>query len=492
MQRDKLQFELLALVGVLEHQEAEDSVNMASTRISRTQTGGNRTTWTWSGWIKRGGRISNGTHTLFNALDGSDTHCVRINSDDTLDFHYYSATSGWLGRLNTYKKFFDVSSWYHIVAVWDSTNVTANDRMKLYINGEEITEFGARTNPSSSLDGIVNDNTKVLYIGDKGDGGEYFDGSMSHVCFVDGTALAPSAFGSYDSTDGIWKINTSPSVTYGTNGYYLKFEDSSNLDLDSGTNALTFTTAGNLMANKDNPSNNLCSVNWQARGMVDTTADSNHNCGYTVLIQQSSFRANVGTLPVSAGKWYGEFKLRTATGTSGYAGMGVLNINPNPGDMSAQDPIRIGTYGNGVSYLSDGSVAKGNSTVRTDSTFTAGDIISIAMDLDNGFIYWAKNGTWENSGDPTSGATGTGGYAISNILETGSAGGTDPGSYVMGVTGRVGGSSAPYFDINFGNGWYNTTAIGSPNADGNGYGAFSYAVPSNYLTICTKNISTNG
>ena len=92
--------------------------------------------------------------------------------------------------------------------------------------------------------------------------------------------------------------------------------------------------------------------------------------------------------------------------------MGVLNINPNPGDMSAQDPIRIGTYGNGVSYLSDGSVAKGNSTVRTDSTFTAGDIISIAMDLDNGFIYWAKNGTWENSGDPTSGATKTGAIDI--------------------------------------------------------------------------------
>ena len=461
---------------------------MASTSISLgTFSANNNKKFTISFWIKRS-KIGTEQFIYYAGASGANG-ALRFNTDNTLKWYNYAGSMN--GEMVTYRRFMDVSSWYHIVLAVDTTQATASNRVKIYVNGVQETSFSTESYPSQDAGMYINNSGDNQYIGFDSSS-SYLEGSLSHFNFIDNTQYAASDFGSFDSTDGIWKINTSPSVTYGTNGFYLKFEDSSDMDKDSSGNGHTFSTSGNLMPNKDNPSNNLCSVNWSALGMVDTTVDSNKNCGYTILIQQSSFRANVGTLPVSAGKWYAEFKLRTATGSSGYSGMGVLNINPNPGDMSNQSDIRLGQYGNSVSYNSDGTVKRNDSTVRTDNTFTAGDIISVAMDLDNGFIYWAKNGTWENSGDPTSGATGTGGYAISNILETGSAGGTDPGSYVMGVTGRVGSSSAPYFDVNYGNGWYNTTAIASPNSDGNGYGAFSYTVPTGYLTICTKNISTNG
>jgi len=307
---------------------------------------------------------------------------------------------------------------------------------------------------------------------------------MSHVNFCDGQAYTPSDFGSTDATDGMWKINTAPSVTYGNNGYFLKMEDSTNLDLDSSPNAAAFSTTGSLISTKDNPSNNLCTNNW-TNPTGDTTADSIKNIGNTVLVQ-TTWRSVLGTLGVQAGKWYAEFKLRTATGTANGAGMGIVNVSQQPEyALGSADDKRIGQYGNTVAYFSGGLVVRNTGTVRTDSTFTSGDIISIAMDCDNGFVYWAKNGTWQNSGVPTSGATGTGGYNFFTYLGTG-------GIYVMGVTGQSGASSAPYFDVNWGNGAYANANFGSPNADGNGYGAFTYAPPTGFLTICTKNIETNG
>ena len=464
---------------------------MATSAIYRDLSGAtDNGKFTFSCWFKPA-KPGAGGKLYHNKVDASNQATIHLESNGTVEFMTISSGVG-VGYLKTQMAFDDTNAWYHLVCVTDFTNGTADDRMKMWVNGVRQTVWNSSGNPGTTDTNnfVTNTTTNGNAIGaNVSDGNSYFEGSMSHVIAIYGNNYDASYFGEFE--DNVWKIKTNPSVTYDAKGYYLKMEDSTNLDLDSSGNSIAFTTAGNLMANKDNPSNNLCNVNWQAKGMVDTTSDSNKNCGNTVLIQQSSFRANVGSLPVSAGKWYAEFKLRTASGTSGYDGIGVLNINPNPGDMSNQDPIRIGTYTNGVSYLSDGSVAKGNSTVRTDSSFTTGDIISIAMDLDNGFIYWAKNNTWQNSGDPTSGATGTGGYAISNILDSGSFGATDPGSYVMGVTGRSS-SSAPYFDINWGGGWFDTTAISSPNADSSGYGAFNYTPPTNFLTICTNNISTNG
>ena len=452
-----------------------------TSKITRTfGTPTNNLKWTWSGWVKPDMAQEQGL--FFGYVDASNYSFIGLSSTGQLQL-YNHAGGGASGNKKTTALFRDNSAFYHFVVVWDSANATAGDRMKLYVNGVRETVFSSDSDPSSSAASKIN-GAWLHEIGAKL--GSYdFSGVMSHVHFCDGQAYTPSDFGSTDATDGMWKINTAPSVTYGNNGYFLKMEDSTNLDLDSSPNAAAFSTTGSLISTKDNPSNNLCTNNW-TNPTVDTTADSIKNIGNTALIQQASFRSILGTLGVQAGKWYAEFKLRTATGTSNYAGMGIVNVSQQPEyALGSASSKKIGEYGNTVAYFSGGAVIRNASTVRTDSTFTSGDIISIAMDCDNGFVYWAKNNTWQNSGDPTSGATGTGGYNFFTYLGTG-------GIYVMGVTGRSGASSAPYFDVNWGNGAYANANFGSPNADGNGYGAFTYAPPTGFLTMCTKNIETNG
>ena len=457
---------------------------MATSYITRTpSTAGNRKKWTLSGWYKFNmSAIAQAywSNCLFSGSNGTNYMECTINNAGFMD--WLQSTGGLNARRTTNRKFRDSNAFYHFVWVWDSENSTAGDRMKLYVNGVQETSFSATTNPSSGLDSNWNF-TYGQFLGASNGGSPYYNGVMSHVQFVDGLALNPTEFGEVDATDGIWKIKTSPSVTYGSQGFFLKMEDSTNLDLDSSGNGHTFTTSGTLISTKDNPSNNLCINNW-VNPTVDATNDSIANIGNTALIQQSSWRSILGTTGVQAGKWYAEFKLRTTSG-SGNCGMGIVNVDQAPqyalGDAADK---KIGQYGNTVAYFSDGTVIRNTATVRTDSTFTSGNIISIAMDCDNGFVYWAKDNVWQNSGVPTSGATGTGGYNFFSYLSTG-------GIYVMGVTGKSG-SSAPYFDVNWGNGAYANANFGSPNDDENGFGAFTYNPPAGFLAMCSKNISTNG
>ena len=231
------------------------------------------------------------------------------------------------GNKKTTALFRDTSAFYHFVVVYDSANAVAADRMKIYVNGVRETSFAVRYRP---MDQVVQSKINGAWLHEVGAklGSYDFSGVMSHVNFCDGQAYTPSDFGSTDATDGMWKINTAPSVTYGDNGYFLKMEDSTNLDLDSSPNAAAFSTTGSLISTKDNPSNNLCTNNW-TNPTGDTTADSIKNIGNTVLVQ-TTFRSVLGTLGVQAGKWYAEFKLRTATGTSNYAGMGIVNVSQTP------------------------------------------------------------------------------------------------------------------------------------------------------------------
>ena len=417
---------------------------------------------------------------FFSGSNGTNYMECTVNNAGFMD--WLQSTGGLNARRTTNRKFKDLTCWYHFIFVWDSENGTAGDRMILYVNGVKQTSFSATTDPSSGLDSNWNF-TYGQFLGSSNGGSPYFNGCMSNVQFVDGLALAATEFGQFNSTDGMWEIKTDAYATPGAQGFFLKMENSTNLDLDSSSNAHTFSTTGTLISTKDNPSNNLC-INNFLNPTCDFTNDSIANIGNTVLVQNANWRSVLGTIGVNAGKFYAEFKLRTTSG-SGNCGMGIVNVDQTPGfALGGADDMRIGQYGNTVAYFSDGTVVRNNSTARTDNTFTSGDIISIAMDCDNGFVYWAKNGTWENSGVPTSGATGTGGYNFFTYLGS-------SGTYVMGVTGKSG-SSAPYFDVNWGNGAYANANFASPNSDGNGFGAFSYALPTGYLAMCTKNVSTNG
>jgi hypothetical protein len=289
------------------------------------------------------------------------------------------------------------------------------------------------------------------------------------MAFVDGLNVAHTTFGETDSTSGIWKFKSPSGVTWGNNGFHLKFENSANLGLDSSSNASNWTVNGNLKQALDTPSNVFATLN--ALHKVDDWSLANGNTVFTNI--STGYRMTNSTIAVSQGKWYAEVKIDTV-GQSQSIGV----IDP--------DNFSFNTYfhnvGRGYGYKSNDGNKLFNDSVNSSygDSYTTGDIIGIAMDLDNHKLYYSKNGTFQNSGDPTSGSTGTG---SAFDLATGVA-------YTFGQSTQDGGTD-PVTSWNFGNGYFGTTAITSAGSNGNG-SLFEYDVPSGYYALNTKNINTYG
>jgi hypothetical protein len=358
----------------------------------------------------------------------------------------------------------DPSAWMHVVIAVDTAQGTDTNRIKMYVNGTQITIFSTTTWPALNLDLVTR---TTSYVGQSGDADNYFDGYMAEVCYIDGTAYAASDFGEFDSdSPTIWKPKDVSGLTFGTTGFYLDFEDSANLGNDA--NGGTDLTETNLTASDqctDTPVNNFATYN-ALQNVPSTTLSE----GNTTIVNDSSafIRPMLSTLGASAGKFYAEFKAVTASSASriGICAMDKFVLTEYTG-------VNALSYG----YIADGTVANNNSTTISGlSSYTSGDIIGVYIDLDNNFLYFAKNGVLENSGVPTSGATGTGGQAI-----------TANNTYGFHIT--VANSGSYKTSANFGNPSF---AITSGNADGNGYGNFEYAPPSGYLALCTKNLGSDG
>jgi hypothetical protein len=199
---------------------------MATTNLTKTPaTAGNRNKWTWSAWVKRS--TTGSASSLFGVhySSGAYQDNLYFQSSGKLDWFIWN-NNAYAGRITTDRLFRDVSAWYHVVCVYDNTLATATDRMKLYVNGVRETSLSNVTNPvqNSTLSNVNTTNPFIL--GNDGNGNNHFDGSMAHVHFIDGTAYDASTFGETDATTGIWKPKTAPDVTYGTNGFFLKFENS--------------------------------------------------------------------------------------------------------------------------------------------------------------------------------------------------------------------------------------------------------------------------
>ena len=303
---------------------------MATTRLYRTPAGaGNQVKWTWSGWIKIAPKPDNSTYwgqTIFCAYSDSSNYTeLALDNSGSIDF--LNVTGGSTdGRLTTNRKFRDPGAWYNIVVVWDSANASAGDRMKFYVNGVEETDFSDDTNPSSSLNSIMN-STVVTEIGSRADGSNYFNGVMAHTHFCDGQAYAASDFGETDSTSGIWVAKTSPSVTYGTNGFFLKYQDTSNFGDESSGETNDFTSAGTMTQTKDTPDNNFCTLNpnYPSNGYSSQSPTfANGNNTLTTVNASSQWGISPSTVALSTGKWYAECKI---SATSGDALVGILSYN---------------------------------------------------------------------------------------------------------------------------------------------------------------------
>ena len=443
---------------------------MASTRIYRTSgTPTNRKKFTISCWLKKS-KLSDDMQIVNFYEDASNRTQFSFNSSDQFDFIVKSGNTNTM-RLKTTRVFRDPSAWYHIVMTVDTTQATNTDRLKVYINGEQNLSanngFASETYPSQNADATVGGTHNIGAYDNGGSPTLYWDGLLAHLHYTDGYAYAASDFGETDSTSGIWKPKTAPSVTYGTNGFFLKFENSNNLDLDSSGNNLSFTTSGTLTQNVDTPSNNFATMN----PLVFSTLIGYTNGNLTCTNTSSTHRSVLSTLAVSSGKWYWEGK-SVSTGAA-YPTFGIFN---------ADATFDSGTYftatANGYGYNSEGNIFHNNTNHVTGlASWTDGDIIGVALDATNNKIYFSKNGSWQNSGDPSNNTGGTSITADTTWFFAGHMkdGGTDPVQ-----------------SYNFGSGFFGTTAVASANADANGHGKMEYTVPTGFYTLCTKNIKEFG
>jgi len=450
-----------------------------ATYISRTLgTPTDNKKWTFSAWVKVTDQ-SESDRGLFN-VGGNASGYTRLNfaGSHQLEYDNKISPSAWDGRRFATARRRDPAAWYHIVAVFDSDNGTPADRMITYFNGERISAYDSDLDPSS---GAVSGNTsgETVRIGVV-ETSAYFNGNMSWVQFVDGLALAPTEFGETDATSGMWKIKTDVYGTPGNNGFCLKMEDRTNLDLDSSSNAHTFTTTGTPTATYDNPSNNFCTMNPLDNYWLQGTFTNGNT---TVETSSAEYGYATGTLAAAGGKWYWEMKLEQEVTATNYISMGIAGRPTDSADG-------LGYESDAIAYQAyDGKIRDSGTLTTYGNTWGVGDIIGVAMDLDNSKLYFSINGVWQDSGDPTSGATGTGAHSMSTAVANTLLGAYYPAFGDHGGSGYTTGIG----NFNFGNGYFKTTAVTEPaDADDAGIGAMEYDVPAGYYCLCTRNIKAYG
>ena len=435
--------------------------NDSSDYLIRTPSGAsNRDAWTLSLWIKR---CNLGSYQSIYGIYADANNQENFGFDDSDRFFWQLYQSGSaVGQLTSNRVFRDTSAWYNIVAVYDSANSTAGNRMRLYINSVEETSFATDTNPSSGLDSLWN-STTAHSIG-RINTTNYIDMYLAEFIHVDGQVLTPTSFGATNPVTNIWEP-IAYTGTYGTNGFKLNFADSSNLGDDTSGNGNDFTV--NNLTSIDQ-STDTCSNNFATMNSLYKLSNVTFSEGNLQHTNAGNWQPGLSTIGVSSGKWYFESKFTAVTGGSNNAFIGISL------DTEADGLTLVGNSANSYGYENTGQKKNNSSSASYGDSWTVGDIVSCYVDLDNGAIYFGKNGTVQASGDPTSGSTKT------NAAYTFTTGGT----YLLGVSDYYGTQQINYGSPPF--------SISSGNADANGHGNFEYAVPSGYFALNTKNLSEFG
>lgn len=447
---------------------------------------GSQTTFTLSGWFKLG--ILTGTaHSLFATgfLNGSAADFTLYFSGDQL--YLFTGYNGGTpaNRLETTQLFRDFSAWYHIVFVADTTNAVSTERLRLYVNGSRVTAFDTETYPSQNDTLAWGDATYSHVIGASGDdiAGNlnsqtpryHYDGYMTELVYIDGTALDPSSFGEYNSS-GIWIPKDVSGLTFGTNGFHIDGRDSSDLGDDESGNGNDFTTSG-LAAHdqvSDSPTNLFCVMNPLIRSTVTYSEGNLKN----VI---SGSESTSGTMGASSGKWYFEVYINTVGNT--YLGV-CSNAATNFTSYLGQ-PESVGLNKVGSIYIANPTPSS-SPGVKGLPSIASSDIIGVAFDVDNQKIWWSKNGQWYTA-DSASPSTltisdvesGNNAYNFSFFDE----------QFVIPMLGTS--TTAATQTANFGQeGTFAGNVTAGGNSDGNGIGNFKYSVPSGYLALCTKNLGS--
>lgn len=428
-----------------------------SPRLTRTpSSAGNRKTWTWSAWVKRG-NISAGQF-LFQAYDGASSRRsgIKFNSDNTIAFDQGGGASS--GLIDTVAVYRDVSSFYHIVVVADYSNGTAGNRAKIYVNG--VLQTVTTSDDFENADGLINSTNEhsVSFTSSS-----FFDGYMSEVNFIDGTALGPDSFG--ETKDGIWVPKDVSGLTYGTNGFHLDFADSSAIGNDVSGQNNDFAVSGLVASDVvlDSPTNNFAVMN-----VIDQELDATTKEGNLFVTTSDAGRGKIRstfTIP-KTGKWYWETYLNSSTNDA------EIGVAPQSLALKNTDQLRIGADNYTYRFATG---EKGNNSIKTayGDSLASGDVASVLFDADAGAIYFYKNGTIQNSG--TAAFT-----SIDTSLDYCPA---------MGDTSTASGVGTVKIQWNFGQ---DSTFAGRISAGGNsdsaGIGDFKYSVPSGAKSLCSANL----
>ena len=445
---------------------------------------GNKRVATASFWLKRGvSRASNDLHIMGSQEDGSNLYSIRIRSSGNADvFQFLNAVSGSTSNGFTYKStaaIRDHSAWYHFVVAMDVTQSDSNNGLKLYVNGvlQTSNTIGSY---NQNVDVSFNTSGEAMKIGIKSDDSDPFDGYLADFHWIDGTQKQLTDFGEYND-NGVW-IPKEYTGSYGTNGFYLEFkqtgtsQNSSGIGADTSGNDNHFAVS-NLAATDvtaDTPTNNFATLN--PLNSSASVALSEGNTKHTN--SGANDQASAATMGFTKGKWYWEVKC---------VDKAEVGINLNSDILQLSNDSTVGSNDANIKATSlITNSAGGSNDLRhngsnesiTSVSVADGDIISVAVDADNGKIWFAKNGTYFNSGDPAAGSNEAKDFS----------GAYTSGNFITPV-GLIATGDGDIFEINFGNPSF---SISSGNCRRNGYGNFEYAVPSGYYSLCTKNLAEYG
>ena len=431
---------------------------------------GNRKTFTSSFWVKLGDTTD--CALPFPSVYQNASYGAFLSSGVIQFFIYYTG-SAWQGQLYTNRVFRDPAAWYHFVIVVDTTQATSTERVRIYVNGQRETIFSTENYPNQNQDTDWNNSGEKMGIGVNANGfggsfGEYYAAEMH---YLDGYAYGPEYFGETNDS-GIW-IPKEYDGSYGTNGFKIDGRDSSDLGDDESGQGNDFTVV-NLAAHDqvgDSPTNNFCTANpLDSYYFAGTFKDGNLDVTTSGATGNYTFHTTTQKIPTS-GKWYTEVRAYEIC-----AGC-YIGITQEP---TTAINVYLGQLSTTWGYNSGGNLYTNNSGSSYGNSYTNGDIIGIAVDMDNNKLYFSKGGTFQDSGDPTSGSTGTGAISIT--------GGVD---YFLSMSDDTGGATTVRQMWNFGqDGTFCNGVTAQGNKDASGIGNFYYSVPSGYKALCTKNLGS--
>ena len=342
----------------------------------------NQKTWTWSGWVKGYFDRSSGDIVVFGAGNSGGSYTTELRFQvSTEKLYFFTSGTGGTTSLISSSVYRDPTAWYHIVIAVDTTQSTSTDRIKIYVNGDQLTDFSTETYQAQNTNTALNSTNKHS-IGKMTYASYYYPGYQAEMNFIDGLALAPTSFGEYND-DGVW-IPKEYAGAYGTNGFYITGATAGDLGEDFSGNGHDFTSSGLAADDQvvDTPTDNYATLNPLNTVAPVVLSNGNLSGTYAGGAYQT---ATSGTISVNSGKWYWE--VNVATVGASYIGLALADIRI----LGLEGTNTTFNSGDAYVYGMSGHKFNGVTAVAYGATYTSGDVVGVAFDADAGTLTFYKN-----------------------------------------------------------------------------------------------------